>query len=369
MKLETSDIMILIIGTMLLFNAFIIPQINLFQAYMNIKIHEITKFITLLVISLNNWRLYLVLGIIALPFLSLFNYRLINKIKYLIEKRKNKKIIIENQISEIKTILNKNLTILNSKKLRHFIFLLNDKLPLTRKLNHLKEFRPRLKVKLKKAYQVLSETRHKEKLEQLITERENLKEANEELEEQIRNKEYQLGVEKSRILSGLVISRNNVYKKEDLNDKEVEVLLENKFTQINEYCVYEKKFITVLVKKVSNHSPTHVFLVWSILKLLHNIKGLKDIKEHLSIDADITFKYYNNLYAIEVETGNLLWKKQQLEEKVKYLNRKYQNRWFFVASNRNLARKFRKFGPTSERKNVINMLKKMLKLHTRQMRV
>jgi len=88
--------------------------------------------------------------------------------------------------------------------------------------------------------------------------------------------------------------------------------------------------------------------------------NITSIITHDTRDADITFKYDNKLYAIEIETGNLLKKQQRLEEKVAYLNRKYGRRWFFIVSNRNLQAKYKKYGLTTQRTRVYKILEKML---------
>jgi hypothetical protein len=88
------------------------------------------------------------------------------------------------------------------------------------------------------------------------------------------------------------------------------------------------------------------------------------IREHLTKDADITFKYEDKWYALEIETGNLLRKRKQLEEKVAYLNKKYKKRWMFIVSNKNLVSHYRKYGFATPRKGVEENMQKYLKIAT-----
>jgi len=97
------------------------------------------------------------------------------------------------------------------------------------------------------------------------------------------------------------------------------MLLEEGFFQTNEWCVDEQKVITIFVKPKMKHSKTHTFLVWSTMSLLDKIPGIEKLYNHDTKDADITFMYQDKKYAIEIETGNLLRKKIQKQNKIKEL--------------------------------------------------
>jgi len=151
----------------------------------------------------------------------------------------------------------------------------------------------------------------------------------------------------------------NVILSQKLTKEEKTILRRSKHKQVNEYCAYQKKILTVFVRPVMGHSATHTFLVWSVKRLLENFDVTK-IEEHETKDADITFIHYNKKYAIEIETGTLLRKERQLKNKAHYLNNKYPNRWFFVVSNRNLQPQYKRYGITTQRNRVSETLQKML---------
>jgi len=140
-------------------------------------------------------------------------------------------------------------------------------------------------------------------------------------------------------------------------------MLNNEFEKFTDYCVAERKRISVLVKPFLNHSPTHIFLVWSVIRALKkNFKGIKNLREPKTVDADIIFEYEGKTYALEIETGDLIWKKDQLDGKIRYLNRKYsKKRWMFIVSHRNLVKKYKKYGNVTTRSQVLEKVKKMLK--------
>ena len=82
----------------------------------------------------------------------------------------------------------------------------------------------------------------------------------------------------------------------------------------------------------------------------------------LSIDADITFKFNNKKYALEIERGDLLRKDKQAQEKVAELTRKYRKRWMFIVSNKNFLSGYQKLGFSTQRRWVSENLKKLLKI-------
>ena len=151
----------------------------------------------------------------------------------------------------------------------------------------------------------------------------------------------------------------NVILSHRLSKEEKTILRKSKHKQVNEYCAYQKKILTVFVRPVMGHSATHTFLVWSVKRLLEDFDVTK-IEEHETKDADITFIYRNKKYAIEIETGTLLRKERQLKNKAHYLNNKYPNRWFFIVSNRNLQPQYKRYGITTQRNRVSETLQKLL---------
>jgi hypothetical protein len=218
-----------------------------------------------------------------------------------------------------------------------------------------------IKDKIKEANKILFEEKHRK----ILLDLENEKLAVKIEIERLKEKERSLGLTREQkielIKEKLRIDDNTVYLKDSLSRLQIKVLVENGFRHINEYCVKEKKVIPVLVRPFTNHSNTHAFLVWSIKRLLESYDKIKDIDEHLTKDADITFVIHNQWYAIEVETGNLLGKKKQLDEKITYLNRAYSDRWFIVVSHRNLISKYKEYGACTQRSGVQKMVEKLLK--------
>jgi len=231
---------------------------------------------------------------------------------------------------------------------------------------NLKEYIETLKLMLYKLKRELIKIESKKELDYIRAQKRLEEKEIEELEQRKREIVYELEEDKREILRKLDTENNRVFKKENLSKKECQALIEDGYKQANEYCVNEKKRITVLVKPFGNHTIAHEFLVWSIKRLIRKIKGARKIQEHLTRDADLTFEFEGREFAIEIEKGELLRKQEQLREKINYLNKKYPKRWVIVVSNRDFFTRYKKFGFTSTRARLgENLAKLLLNTHTK----
>ena len=230
-------------------------------------------------------------------------------------------------------------------------------------------------IKEQYADQISKKENQATKLYKKLVYEENIEELKQE-QQQMNDEINDLKLEKRRLENGeedeleeikdeMNLDEETLFYKEDISEQQSKILKNEGFRQSNEYSIFSKENETVLVKPIMNNSNTHIFLSYEIKELLENLE-MQNIKEHLTIDADITFKHKNKIYAIEVETGSLLKKKKQLSEKINYLNNKYRNRWLFVVSNKNLLTEYKKYGFSTQRSQVEKTLKKWLKIDTQQ---
>jgi len=306
----------------------------------------ITNFIT-------SQLFFVILVVIILASIIYFIIRLIKTIKRKREEKKTETEEINEEKKEIDKLLDDDLDI-DSEELSEFIEKIKEKIKVCKTSNH-KEL---LEEKLKIAKKYLQDFKHKNKVEDMKREKLELENALEELRRKVKQEDQN----KESILRRLNIYQNRVFKKSDLRDKEIKTLKEEGFEQVNQFDVLEKRQISVLIKlhEKLNHSREHIFLVWSIKRLLES-KGIKIIEEHLTKGADITFKHKKKWFAIEIETGKLLKAPKQLKEKVNYLKKQYPDRWMFVVSNEKLVSKYSKFGLSTSRNQVQENIEKLLK--------
>jgi len=225
----------------------------------------------------------------------------------------------------------------------------------------LSEFEKDIELRLFEAKKRLIVLDHKKDVEIELDKKQEAEQKLEEINHEIHLKELKDKEKREKIIDRLSIGYKEVFKRENLNPKEREIAKQEGYHAINEYCVLENKLIPVLVKPTLNHSPTHTFLVWSVAKLLKKFPKIERIIEHDTRDADITFRIKNKIYAIEIEKGSLLRKQRQLKEKIESLDDAYRDNWLILVSNKNLAKKYKKFGNVSTRKDLRKKIEKWIK--------
>ena len=312
----------------------------------------------------NSQASYLIIGLIVLAVVIFFICLVIAFIQNKKHEKREEQREISHEAREIDDLILKikDTEYINQEDIQETINLINKKLAICSRSDSdkLKKYVEPLKQKLLNLSILKEASNYKEEVRYSKDEAKELRDEVYELRTKRQEEEAQKERSKEEILRKFNIEDNFVFEKNKLSKKEIEVLKEKGYKQINEYCVYGKKVIPILVRTYSNHSPTHVFLVWSVIKLLKKL-GIKEIKEHKSFDADITFKHEGKWFALEIEIGSLLRKHKQLQEKLNYLNKKYPKRWLFIISNKKLLPKYRKYGLSTPRKEIQENLKKLMK--------
>jgi hypothetical protein len=301
---------------------------------------------------------YIIHGVISLAIFFYYNFRVHFKIFKKITKKRAEQERERREIEEIQKLLRLDLDRLDVNELDN----LQDKFKVKIASGRIKEYNKEIWHKLVLIPKIIEIKEQENELRHILKRKDDALDNLRRIQDKKQQEDVDEEQKEIEVLDKLE-DEGNVIKKEDLSEEERKLLLENDYKQVNEYCVYEQKVITVLVKQILNHSPTHTFLVWSIVRLITDFE-VKNLQTHDTREADITFKYKHQFYAIEIETGSLLTRKKQLEDKVKYLNRRYPKRWFFVVSNKNLQPKYRKYGVATQRVGVEKFLKKMLKIRT-----
>lgn len=303
--------------------------------------------------------LLMILKIIGVLFVLFIIYKIMKSIFRLIARAINEARRIKREKIEIENLLLKRLGF-DSKLLTIDIERFKEKIRMCRASKKLAHFLPELKKRLAKANELLEDAEKEKRKEARKQELKQIERNIEEKDEDLRIKSTYEESNADVIATQLEIWKNDVFIKSKLSKNQIKGLWRKGFKEVNEYSVKENRFIRVLVKPDSNHSKTHAFLVWDTMRLLKDFKGIKNIQEHLSVDADITFNFNNKRYALEVERGDLIRKRKQAQEKLEWLNRKYRKRWMFIVSNKNLLSKYQKLGFATQRKQVSENLRKLL---------
>jgi len=312
------------------------------------------------------WHFYLVLSIIFLPSLFYLNYRFNLSIAQKLREYKEAKARKKAEHNKIKQLIEKSIASISHEEIGSYLHGLREGIHKSETEREFTGYKESLLKKIKKAEHVAEELRHKEKIRELHGQQSELKQGIASLQEQYEAELRKQEREKETLLKDLNTPNHSVFKKSQISKEEIEVLKEDGYQQVNEYCPHEQKLLTVLVKQILNHSSTHTFLVWSLVRMLGKVSGVYHIEESDTKEADIIFKYRRIEFALEVETGTLLGKSQQTQKKIEHLDERFGNRWMFVVSNEKLAPKYRKLGFVTTRKRVLEDLQNMLKTRTHQ---
>lgn len=299
---------------------------------------------------------YVSIALISLAIILYYNYVLHKKIFEIRERLRIKKLCIATEKNIIREFINNEFD-LSSEELSRLIESIDSTIFMKESMKDYKEAFFEKKVQ---ARQQLEKIKYEEDIAALTEQKTIIEKEIYNAKERKRQELMNIEENNYAIKNSLDIDNNKVYLTNELSTEEILILKDEGYKQANEYDISRKEIITVLVKPVLNHSITHTFLVWSSKKYLETIAEISDIVEHETRDADITFRFNNTTYALEIETGNLLKKQQQLKEKISYLNNKYSNKWMFIVSNKDLLSKYRLYGLSTHRKGVQENIQKML---------
>lgn len=152
-----------------------------------------------------------------------------------------------------------------------------------------------------------------------------------------------------------------LYKFKDVNLEEYKTLVHQGYKFTWQWDICGKK-ASYLIKPGLNESTEHLFLVYNITEVLKSF-GFS-VWNYKTVKPDIIVQFKNRKIAIEIETGTHLRSSvKQFKKKIEYLNDNFGNDWIIVVTNRNLLRKYKKFGPTFTRKRVFRKLGGMLEIN------
>ncbi len=144
------------------------------------------------------------------------------------------------------------------------------------------------------------------------------------------------------------------FKKKELKKEEVEDLLEHDYILSSHIGLFGGRMEEYLLKPRYNESAEHFFVIKAIEEYIK--KYTNKVELVVSSDADIIFEYKRKKIAVEIETGSR--HESRVKEKVKLLNKRYGEDWFFVVTDWKQKEKYSKLGETYVRKEVPAILKK-----------
>jgi len=149
------------------------------------------------------------------------------------------------------------------------------------------------------------------------------------------------------------------FKHRDLSLYDLKYLLAKGYREVK-YLNIENKIERYMIKSRSNESPHHFLLTYDIAEYLK--EHIPNVEIYQTVKPDIVFVSNRKRYAVEVETGKVLFKdRKKFLNKIRNLKSEFGKNWFFVLTNRNLYDSYKKFGKTYHKRNILKKLKGCLK--------
>ena len=146
---------------------------------------------------------------------------------------------------------------------------------------------------------------------------------------------------KKRVKISLDFSKR-LFRISKLNQDEIRMLRIKKYQEGEYNSLVTSKKEKFFLKPRHNETLTHLFVTLDTAEYLEN-KGF-EVQLYTTKKPDIVFMKGKKKYAVEVETGKVLEKaRHQLKEKVKELNKEYDD-WFFIVTNRNKVKAYSEYG-------------------------
>mgnify|MGYP001615951109 CR=1 FL=1 len=308
--------------------------------------------------SLMTFKTLIIILIALSPLFLYIIYRISKRLNESISNIKEGRVEIADTKKEIEKLLNYKAPEFNKLELTQILNNLNYLLSLSKESRKLRQFVKLLTEKRESVKIKLFGLEKLEIIDNFENKKDKLQEEIKELDEQKEDRRLELENRNAYMRSHLGADRTEAFLRRDLIKEQIEALHEDGWENANEYDVMEKKTIPVVVKKIMNHSKTHTFLVWSVKRLLESL-GIK-AEKHDTKYPDITFFHDDEWWAIEIEKGSLLRKRNQMRKKVDFLNRIFPNRWMFVVTNKNYLPQYREWGPATPRSGVEKTIKNWL---------
>jgi len=155
-----------------------------------------------------------------------------------------------------------------------------------------------------------------------------------------------------------VDSDKRYFHKKNITKHEVKYLLNDDY-QIKKYKnLLNGKMEDFLLLPRHNESLTHLFLTHNISEFLEE-NGI-ETQLFVTKKPDIVFEIRGKRFAIEIETGSIFSKISRMKEKLKVLEN--YDKWFFVITDRNKVRKYKKYGDSVDKRYIKPRLDKLVKM-------
>ena len=153
--------------------------------------------------------------------------------------------------------------------------------------------------------------------------------------------------------------RKLFYKREELNRHEIEYLIKQGYQEVcyKSICTQDKE--NYLIKPRFNESLGHMIVIYDIAEYLD--MKLVDYELFMTRMPDIVMKFKRKKIAFEVETGTVMSNMRKFREKLSLLKKNYGNDWYFIVTNRNKIKRYKKYGKVIDPRYIKGQIDKIVK--------
>jgi len=276
----TEEILIILFLIVILIGSF-------HQELLSLK-NNLDKIINPVILLLTNNLFWTIVFGSIIIFLLYQIYSIINnKIRDIKEEKQR----IKNEAKYINNFLKEDIHKLTKEQINNLIEEAKAKLFHEKTLKYYKE---EIRNNLAKARKLLIELEHKENLKELKREKNSIEGEVNMLKERQRLLSMSKEERENETFRELEDNFHRIFEKSKLSKNEIKVLLKKGYSFANEYCVKEKRVVSVLVKPFLNHTKTHAFLMWSVRRLLDEYEQIDHIRESLTKERVASFYYFHN---------------------------------------------------------------------------
>ncbi len=149
------------------------------------------------------------------------------------------------------------------------------------------------------------------------------------------------------------------YKRKRLNKHEIEYLIEEGYKEFKYKSICTQKKENYLLKPRHNESLNHMIVIYDLAEYLQKKKI--DYEMFTTRMPDIVMSFKSKNIAFEVETGATMTNMKKFREKLKLLNKNYGDNWYFIITNRNKVKKYKKFGKVIDPRYIKGQIDKIIK--------
>jgi len=159
--------------------------------------------------------------------------------------------------------------------------------------------------------------------------------------------------------AAIVLENKRVYEHSKLNLTDLRYLTLKRYKVVKYKSMFTNKKKNYVIKPKPNESDSHILTCYDVANYLKKYSNKVELFE--SVKPDVIVEINNKKVAFEIETGKMYkYKRKAFLEKVKQLKNDYPY-YAFILLNKDYTTKYKKFGTTFNKRNIIKKLPKYLK--------